>query len=213
MKIITQRNNKDYYDYLVSIYGIDEKVVYDRRNHMNLKTSESPFFNLTKLPDDKKKEKGIYHTYDSILESWSSLPEGKIMKCILEAGNKWFIFRVERFLDENDLVNIEWRLIKKYDIDKNLHYGSTPVSLLSFKYWSKRDTPQQLRRWITGTIAENPILKDTKVASLVEAEEIYQGVYSYLSSLNDIDYKDSRNDIEKLQSAGFDKKISFRNVK
>ena len=79
---------------------------------MNLKTSESPFFNLTKLPDDKKKETGRYRAYDSILESWSSLPEGKIMKCILETGNKWFIFRVERFLDENDLVNIEWRLIK-----------------------------------------------------------------------------------------------------
>ena len=111
------------------------------------------------------------------------------------------------------MVNIDWTLIKKYDIDKNLHYGSTPVSLLKLNFWNKRDNPNQLRRWITGILAEKPILKGTKLSSLIDADEIYQSIYSYLSSLNDIDYKDNRIDIEKLQSVGFDKKISFRNVK
>ena len=31
MKILSPRNNKDYYDYLTGIYGMDEKAVFDRR--------------------------------------------------------------------------------------------------------------------------------------------------------------------------------------
>lgn len=38
MKIID--NKKDYYDYLASIYGIDELVVYDRRGSVTLNTDK-----------------------------------------------------------------------------------------------------------------------------------------------------------------------------
>ena len=45
MKILTSRNNKDYYDYLTGIYGMDEKVVYDRREFSILSNTALPFFN------------------------------------------------------------------------------------------------------------------------------------------------------------------------
>jgi len=38
MKIID--NKKDYYDYLASIYGIDELVVYDRRGSVTLNSDK-----------------------------------------------------------------------------------------------------------------------------------------------------------------------------
>lgn len=38
MKIID--NKKDYYDYLASIYGIDELIVYDRRGSVTLNTDK-----------------------------------------------------------------------------------------------------------------------------------------------------------------------------
>lgn len=38
MKIIIQGNNKDYYKYLVSIYEMDGKVVFDRKtSHIQIK--------------------------------------------------------------------------------------------------------------------------------------------------------------------------------
>ena len=38
-------------------------------------------------------------------------------------------------------------------------------------------------------------------------------LYAYLSSLRDKPFTDSRSDVQKLESAGFDKKTSFRNIK
>lgn len=49
MKILTPRKNKDYYDYLSEIYGIDEKVVYDRRQVTVLKSLDTPLFNYNRL--------------------------------------------------------------------------------------------------------------------------------------------------------------------
>ena len=56
MKILTSRNNKDYYDYLTGIYGIDDKVVYDRREFTILANSDSLFFNHTILEKDTPKK-------------------------------------------------------------------------------------------------------------------------------------------------------------
>ena len=56
MKILTPRNNKDYYDYLTGIYGIDEKVVYDRR-HIIGKT-KSTFY---------KNEKYIFRFFQDVI--------------------------------------------------------------------------------------------------------------------------------------------------
>ena len=44
MKILTPRNNKDYYDYLTGIYGIDEKVVFDRRRFTIISRLDLPIF-------------------------------------------------------------------------------------------------------------------------------------------------------------------------
>ena len=41
--------NKDYCDYLSGIYGIDEKVVYDRRQFTVLKSLDTPLFNYNRL--------------------------------------------------------------------------------------------------------------------------------------------------------------------
>lgn len=57
MKILTPRNNKDYYDYLTGIYGIDEKVVYDRRQFTTLARLDSPFFSYSRVEKDAPKKK------------------------------------------------------------------------------------------------------------------------------------------------------------
>jgi hypothetical protein len=51
------------------------------------------------------------------------------------------------------------------------------------------------------------------MASSIPGEEIFKALYAYLSSLNDKDIVDNRTDVQKAESAGFDRKTSFRNVK
>ena len=63
MKILTPRNNKDFYDYLTGIYGIDEKVVFDRRTFTILKNSDSPLFSKIKRPEDREKVYWEYALY------------------------------------------------------------------------------------------------------------------------------------------------------
>ena len=60
---------------------------------------------------------------------------------------------------------------------------------------------------------ENPILADTFIPKMIPPTDIWQALYEYLSSLRDKPFTDTRTDTQKLESAGFDRKTSFRNVK
>jgi hypothetical protein len=60
---------------------------------------------------------------------------------------------------------------------------------------------------------ENPVLMNSKITKLLNPEEIYLAIYSYISARNEKDIKDSRTNDEKIMSNGFDTKTSFRNVK
>lgn len=210
MKIITPRNNKDFYDYLTGIYGIDDKVVFDRRVFNVLKSSDSPLFSKIKRPEDRGKIIYLY-AFDEVENKHFDRAIGSFTYSLLEAGNHWYIFRTERYLDDSGKVNIDWSFIKKIVVDKKMHSGETPLTLFQCEYWH-RCTTEQIKRFLKDGIS-NPIIKDTPITSFVKADDVYQGIYAYISSLNDIDYIDNRNDIQKLESAGFDKKISFRNIK
>jgi hypothetical protein len=54
------------------------------------------------------------------------------------------------------------------------------------------------------------MIREKNKAALKELEG---ALYEYLSSLRDKPFIDPRSDVQKLESAGFDKKTSFRNVK
>ena len=60
---------------------------------------------------------------------------------------------------------------------------------------------------------ENPILAGTFIPGVIPPTDIWNALYEYLSSLRDKPFTDSRSDVQKLESAGFDKKTSFRNIK
>lgn len=45
---------------------------------------------------------------------------------------------------------------------------------------------------------------------VVPAEQVFEHVHEFLLSLNDKTIVDSRTDTQKLESAGFDRKTSFR---
>lgn len=212
MKIITQRGNKDYYDYLVGIYGEDEKVVYDRRQYNVLSGSDSIAFNANKLPKDRKKQK--ITDYKWHLRHIHKIEHyvGQRYRCLLEVGTVHYFLMFERYLSD-DVVMIDWTILEKREEQK--HYGAAPMSFFLGEEvgYYHRHTPRDKFDFKRADVISNPILKGTFIASSIPAEEIFKALYAYLSSLNDKDIIDNRTDIQKAESAGFDRKTSFRNVK
>ena len=212
MIILTPRNNKDFNDYLTGIYGIDEKIVFDRRNFTSLKNLDSPLFYNETRPGDRKKEFKKRGCYDYIHHTWFKRPVGVFYECLLEAGNHWYIFRVERYIDNYNKVHIDWEFVNRIIVDNKLHVGKTPITFFEKVDYYGPEKPEYLKKYLKNGIP-NPMVKDTILTSFIEAGDVYQGIYSYISSLNEINYADTRDDIQKLESAGFDKKTSFRNIK
>ena len=214
MKILTPRKNKDYYDYLSGIYGIDEKVVYDRRLFKVLKSLDIPFFNYNRLETDRPKKEDRYLEWNGRRHQWITKQIGVIYKCMLEVGLKWYFLEAERYLDDSSNVCIDWRLVKTMEISKAQHLGKTPMTFFKSynDYSSIRRRTLDIRVEDKDAIS-NPILSGTPIPSIISPQNLYNDLSSYISSLNDKEFEDDRTDIQKAESAGFDRKTSFRKIK
>lgn len=218
MKILTPRNNKDYYDYLTGIYGIDEKVVFDRRRFTIISRLDLPIFSYLPLENDTpKKEIPVWMRKDKRVPEYVGTKIG----FILEVGLKWYVFEVERYLDKAFKVCLDWTLVKTKEIHREHRLCKSPLSFFMYhknsRYsidWKSYDYYDDARINIReGTLIDNPILSGTPIPSFIPAEEIYSLLCSYISSMNDIEVIDSRTDTQKAESVGFDRKTSFRNIK
>lgn len=217
MKILTPRNNKDYYDYLTGIYGMDEKIVFDRRKFTILSRLDHPILSYDVLEKDAPKKK----VYPWLWKD-KQVPEyeGTKFHCLLEVGLKWFFFEVERYLDNESRLRIDWKLVKEKEISKRQRVGKTPISFFksyhSYGYYGWNTGLTENERYHKIEVKEedsisNPILTGTLIPSIIQAEEIYNLLYTYIASLNDKEIVDTRSDIQKAEAAGFDRKTSFRN--
>lgn len=214
MKILTPRNNKDYYDYLTGIYGMDPMVVYDRRQFTVLARLDTPFFSKNATEKDTPKKEIRTQKWIGRHWVWANEYVATKLHCMLEVGLKWYFFEVERYLDSSRLC-LDWKIIQTKEISKSQRLGSSPMTF--FKAYKEYSLP-----WLSEKIdirvdksdaISNPILDGTPITSLIPPQEIYLRLNAYLSSLNDVDFIDSRTDEQKAESAGFDRKTSFRNIK
>jgi hypothetical protein len=78
------------------------------------------------------------------------------------------------------------------------------IGKLNFRYYDVKDK-------IDGI--DNPILVDTWIPKFISANDMWNMLYEYISSLNDKEFTDSRTNDQHIESHGFDKKISFRKRK
>jgi hypothetical protein len=196
--------NKDYYDYFSHIYGIDKKIVYNRRG-----------------------SKDIYNIKFAKICYKYHLSYKGIEHILLEIGYKQYIFQLSKFKTieshQCTIVNdYEIELVKTYSDHK--HYFDSPVSLhgvtiksiWGFKYNENirylLDRPYSEAIVRTYKEINNPILANTKITSFLEALTVWIEIQTYISSLdNDKDVDLNMSDVEKAEIHGFDKKTSFRN--
>ncbi len=207
--------NKDYYDYLVGIYGIDKDIVFDRKDAISLLDGKiilsrkgfkyhllRELFNKECEAETKHKEK-IRTFYKSKYVDYSQ-PIGDIYFFILEIGYKQYTFQVERYIDENDEICIDHKLLSTTQVSEKICNSVTGIAICEESYFGEK----YLR--ITNKSDSNLILKDTWLTKYISAEEAYNEIYNYLISCKDKEINDSRTDVQKAESHGFNKE-SFRN--
>lgn len=230
MRIID--NKKDYYDYLSGIYGIDEKVVFDRRGSMS--SNEYHYW------------AGVMPVYlDSGLtkyvtdEDWLKSPSESSMY-LLEVGFTHYLFRTDGTPDLAPQKGSDrLRRIYKNSIElidrktSDAHYDSESViSIAEYNdsYWQRRLSKGYItiKEYMTRTLSieinhdlleksfnthmimRNPILRDSLIPKIIPPKEIWQNLYDYLSAMNEPKVKDNRTDIQKLEGHGMNKRTSFR---
>lgn len=231
MKIID--NKKDYYDYLAGIYGVDDLVVYDRRGSVTLNSdrvlshgmdyyfsyrilfldkplAEKSWWNLRSIAK-RRETKSPKHSFSKTFK------EGDIYHFVLEVGFIHYRFEVERWKDEkiSNSAHVETTLLDTIK-DVRQRYSEVPMCVIpcqaQYFRWSHEERWEEIKNSLTHKV-ENPILAGTFIPKLVPPTDIWQALYEYLSSLRDKPFIDTRSDVQKLESAGLDKKTSFRNVK
>jgi hypothetical protein len=201
MKIID--NKKDYYDYLMGIYGIDEKIVYDRRD------------SVTKEYFCKSKGYSWYpneNPFDSAYEM------------TLRVGNMQYKFVRNKDTDYKwDMPKFAYRgYYRGYSRQVETITNPMRISDEELEQWKENDCPIVLTIsysrdywWNRGSdiVIRNPILSTFGVIpKFITPNEIWENVYDFISHKNDKKIVDNRTDVEKLESHGFDKRTSFRNM-
>ena len=235
MKIIGKRGQKDYYDYLQNTYGIDELVVYDRRNSTKIDTTKTymmgynceRWFSPKPTWDDEKMHQCRYYSSNSAIakgrvdkeaDAKKSSPsniilQGKVYHFCLEVGYHHYFIEVERYLDDNDKdkLTLNYKLLMEEVVERGKRLSEEPMCLCSVRMYTygRYGVSSYDRR----DIVVNPILCDTFIPKLISADIIWKNLYEYISSLRDKEFVDTRTNEQHIESNGFDKKISFRKRK
>ena len=145
----------------------------------------------------------------------------------VEAGDKHFYIKCNRLRKTSTSpIELNYRVYDPIEELKSRYSGWQYLQ----NHWLKREIENYKQKKSTAPLAifytdyqryhdsdgngsiDNPILKDLPITGLIPAEEIWQGIYDYLLKMKEPNVVDSRTNIEHIESAGFDKKISFRNM-
>ena len=236
MKIISK--HKDFYDWCSSIFGIDEKAIFDRRGTetnqilvLEKALRETPYsvldsFNQNRLRDGRYWNRGWVLFGDRIWD-FEITTDGDLYKRNKDLHIQWdspedlILKRGEK--DNGISTKRMWRGGYRLISDIAIRNGDrvNRKSLLEKTYrGNSRSLPPKEEFEVTPIILSinrhfwfNPILKGTPIEKFVPAQEAWTSIQDFISSLKDVEIVDSRTDKEKLQSAGFDSKTSFRNIK
>jgi hypothetical protein len=235
---IIDRKNKDYYDYISYQYR-DNTTTYDRRGSFVVDDNYLVWFianhygTFATLDGNFPKEVIFFLEVGNVqyLISLSKLEFANkhVPRPVYKPGIRWML------PSDIKLKNFEIELIYKYE--ENKHFLPAPMSISCvWREFSDRNPPychkitrlnefgkpsdcRQFKITNCGKILpeyfiNNPILKNSKIPSIIVPSEINKNLENYFSGF----YRDKTIEIqmsnkEKIISKGFDPVTSFRNMK
>ena len=191
MILISRR--KDFYDYLVGIYGRDEKKVFNRRDDV---TSDEIMY------DDILKWRN-FNIYDLVICN-------RIYRVEQVKKGKWELHKFHSVNTDYRGERRHYRESQVSDLKDFVYYIPKPPNL-------SPDSPITIK----GTYHRNyrlkgltPILSTFGIPSVLGAEELYSELDMCIGSrMAIIEQESSQDDKNKLLAKGFDDKISFRHRK
>ena len=191
--MILLRKRTDYYDYLIGIYGRDEKKVYDRK--LDLTSDEIYFEDILRW-----RNTNIFDLYVC----------NRIYRVEQVKKGVWELHKFHKNNTDYLGRRRHYRESQVSGLDDFEYYIPRPPEALT-------DSPIA----ISGTYHNDnrlkgvtPILASFGIPSVLSAEELYSEVDMYLGFLMSEKEKSSKQDDKnKLLSKGFDDKISFRHRK
>lgn len=195
MKIISKY--KDYYDWVVGKYGMDEKMVLDRTKGYYPKVREYEDKN-----EPKKYELAIcgelFTVYFYKEKSYHTDEEITTLNNLLKKHGKEKLFGFHTYSWYREMYNLQWFK------EMNMYHGPTLVN-------DKYGIPTLMR---IGTDSwQGILLKEFGVGNYIPAEEMFEKVYSWISAQKDVTIENKQTDKEKILSHGLDYVKSFRHRK
>lgn len=201
MKLISKF--KDYYDYNIGLYGVDEKVIYNRlpfNDEYTHKLKDAAIAN--RLP---------------ILEY--GLNNDGYIYYLLFCGRIFYI-------KTKSLTNMTYEMMSPEDIQK-IHRSSghsrgyyhkidsTKIDSAVMEIHKKTNQPVLIMKYVHRDrihLDKNlPVLQDLKgFPARVDAKRCYLDITQCIIDINNTEIIPSITDTDKVTSHGFDKKISFR---
>lgn len=217
---------KEYYDYIQSIYGIDKDIVLDRRN--------------------------VYETYyDKLIPDGYLISRYNRDYCnyyIVEVGTLQFILKAS--YKENEHYNVVGpsdryildtvELIRTFESDIQVieaqkrnksiewfkrHYNMAPENMstnspTNFYYMDAYHINPKYTNVSFDDIVKGAYRVNTKdeyvrlneFSGFILSESAYNAIYDFLIKKREPVVVDNRTDVQKLEGKGFDKKTSFRNM-
>lgn len=189
MKILSKY--KDYYDYLTGIYGEDPKIILDRREASSITSFNGDTIDL--------------YICDYLLQGlyWNNRYYwGHQLLEFAEEDSKQEFLKGKR-----DTIYID----KKYRGDRGY---STKISInpvYSHDLINRKNNCAILVKQFMDKIDKYPRLELLNIGSIISPHNMYMMLSEWLAPKEN--FTDTRTDREKIQSAGFDLKHSFRNTK
>jgi hypothetical protein len=198
---------KDYYDYLTGIYGVDNNLVLDRR----------VFHNYELFEDEKivfiicgKRYEGYY------VKKLNKVLYGEELLQLGEKRDRRHSFAWGEYADVPNVL-IKTEKIGHFGIRRRFLSDYVNVALEPFydklKMNEKENCPI-LYVYSSNDYYHYPQLSKYNFGSFIPAEDMYKILTEYLSNERTKleTHADTRTDVDKLLSKGFDKKTSFRKL-
>ena len=191
--MILLRKRTDYYDYLIGIYGRDEKKVYDRK--LDLTSDEIYFEDINRW-----RNTNIFDLYVC----------NRIYRVEQVKKGVWELHKFHKKNTDYLGRRRHYRESQVSGLDDFEYYIPRPPEALTDRPIAISGTYHNENR-LEGV---TPILASFGIPSVLSAEELYTEVDMHLGFLMSEKEKTSKQDDKnKLISKGFDDKISFRHRK
>lgn len=202
---------KDYYDYLIGVYGIDPKVRYSRLEFYPPPNNPEKYLNNMWLP-----------TLDSL-----GYPEYET-KFLFVIDNLFYLYRIKPDMN-NGYARFPWKIVdsefrnkilRKQGIRHTRSWGFRNIKNVKFNFTKSNNFKElsflikqpvycvNLRNEIESKI---PILNDViGFAGIYPPEKIYLDISNFFLELNNKEVVPTSTSKEKILQHGFDIKKSFR---